>query len=431
MKTKNQNIIVLQKKFNKLYLDTFQHSKNIKKWINPANNKPRKQRDLNKSMKNLEKKYKELVLIKKKIINEGISDEDLFKSTSNPQKNSINEYKKLIIQIKDLYKDTKTPFPLELKNEDIYYFSKSKYNNKSSNPYIIAEKNINKYPNNSNTSDYNYDYDYVFYTTPKKRIYKYYFENIKLKLKNSFNNSKKYIKGIASFILASAITLTSGITAGESDISKSKSENNSKSYTTVLNDNTIPSYNTEYELRNSNSTISKEEIKPTVTPESLETIVDPTTQPSSSEKTSIESKQKTTSKSIINQNDFNLSDTIYVAPKGTVYTEAADGSGNFGYFVKDNNVREYCSALVKKDANGNFEILEVSTDNWKDFTQRNNMNSSDFNKYIKDNNIEKYICIQSADKNGPNEEGINQYGWVNENVLKPISKNQMERDLER
>ena len=51
MKTKNQNIIVLQKKFNKLYLDTFKNRKNIKKWINLENKKPKKKRNLNKNKK--------------------------------------------------------------------------------------------------------------------------------------------------------------------------------------------------------------------------------------------------------------------------------------------------------------------------------------------------------------------------------------------
>ena len=50
---------ILIKKFNKVYLDTIQHSKNIKIWIDSSK---RKKGDLNHSIKHLENKYKERML---------------------------------------------------------------------------------------------------------------------------------------------------------------------------------------------------------------------------------------------------------------------------------------------------------------------------------------------------------------------------------
>ena len=97
MKSENQNI-TLQKKFNKIYLDIFQHSKNTKNWIKHSS---RKKGNLNKSIKNLEKKYKELVYIKKRLQNQGFSDKELFSTAS--KKISLDKYKQLIIDLKKIY----------------------------------------------------------------------------------------------------------------------------------------------------------------------------------------------------------------------------------------------------------------------------------------------------------------------------------------
>ena len=50
------------KEFIKIYLDTIQHSKNIKKWIEASS---RKKGDLNKSMERLENKYSKLLVASK------------------------------------------------------------------------------------------------------------------------------------------------------------------------------------------------------------------------------------------------------------------------------------------------------------------------------------------------------------------------------
>ena len=409
MKSENQNI-TLQKKFNKIYLDIFQHSKNTKNWIKHSS---RKKGDLNKSIKNLEKKYKELVYIKKRLQNQGFSDKELFSTAS--KKISLDKYKQLIIDLKKIYTSTETPLPKELQDEENKYFKNIEF--------IYDYDYNNKYNYHKNP----YNYDYIFYTSPKEKNYKIWFKTLKEKFKQIINKPKKFVKGLVSFILASAITFAGGITAGESEFIKTVNDNSSKSYTDNIENNTIPSTNTKYEIKKEDTTISKEDTtKSTINSQEIsETTPSSTTQNSISEEKNLEldaSSIQNETQPILNEDNFNISDEIYIAPKGTIYTESSDGSGDFGYFVNDNEVRAYCRALTQEDSNGNVQILEVSIDNWKKFVTENNLNYEDFNKYKKENNLRECICIQSTDKEGPNGEGKYQYGWVDESNLQIKSK---------
>lgn len=402
------------KEFNKIYLDTIQHSKNIKKWIDASS---RKKGDLNKSMKRLESKYNKLFALKNQLEREGISVETILGKAS--RNNSVDDYKTLIKDMKKLYSSTKTAIPSNLIQEERKYTSPTKE--------IDYTGDINYENGDEYIRSYEYNYYSGYYQKPPF-LYRLRWRlgNFVEKSKEFLEKSRKVIIRTTSMVLVSAIALAGGISAGESNSEKTKKDDNSILYTTTTTDsnktnNIIETTYTEFATHNQATpdSIPQEQLSINSTENAKKAIKiqEPT-----------ESTEKVATKQVINENTktpkqdkLEIGNGTYIVKANTKYTEVSDGTGNWGTFSQDTKVKVYNRALVRTDNNGNKQILEVSKigQTWQEFAKENDMNYQDFENYIKNNNIEKCVSLESDD-------GTHSYGWVSEKALEKVP----EKDIE-
>ena len=409
------------KEFNKIYLDTIQHSKNIKKWIDSSS---RKKGDLNKSMQRLENKYNKLFVLKKQLEKDGISDKTLLSQTS--RNNSIDDYKTLIKDIKELYSLTKTEVPSKLIQEE----------RKLSTPQITivnAKREIDYTGDIEDERAKYYQNEYIYYSgyyqkPPLIYRFKRYLGNFVDKTKDFLEKSRKAVVRVTSIVLVSAIALAGGITAGESNSEANDKDSNSISYTTTTKDsNTKNIIETTYTEFISPNKATPDSITPTNTIENCTESVKETV---NKQEPTEDIKEETPKQAVKNdsktqsEKEFEIGNGTYLVKANTKYTEVSDGSGNWGIFSKDTKVKVYNRALVRTDKNGNKQILEATRpgQTWEQFAEEHDINYSDFKNYIENNNIEKCVSLDS-------EDGNSSYGWVSENVV--FSTAEKEMDMSR
>ena len=393
------------KEFIKIYLDTIQHSKNIKKWIEASS---RKKGDLNKSMERLENKYSKLLVLKEQLESNGTSIESILKKAS--RNNSIDDYKTLLKNIKELYTLTKTAIPNKLVQEE-------RKVNAPKLRVVNAKRQIDYTGDIENERIKDYQNEYIYYSgyyerPPLLYRFKMAMKNFAEKSKNFFARSKKAIIKTVSVALVSAIALAGGISAGESNSETAKTDNNSVSYGTTSKD--IKPENSAIETAYTEFTSPSQATPDSVSQDEKVSIAKESKENETKKETQYQQNQQ---KKPIDQNinEFCVGNGDYFIKANTRYTEVSDGSGNWGEFSEDTVVRVYNRALVRTDTNGNKQILETTRvgQTWEEFAQENDMDYNDFKNYVEKNNIEKCVSLESSD-------GIHSYGWVSESALEKL-----------
>lgn len=375
---RKETIIKKEKRFKKLYVDTFKHEQDIRKWIESGT---RKKGDIRRSLERLENKYQELSDLNDEFNKKGIFE---IKQLEDLNKNASYNVTKLNNKIKELYKLAG-----------------------------IEKKKINK---NNAQSIYGEEIDLVTDIPGNLEMLGFVGENNIAKKKKTKNfDFRKLGKRVATFTVAMIMTIFAGVKANDSRGHVYEKETNSYTDTNRENANTKEKFKETLYV----------EVAETIKQEA-ETVAQKETQPeerlvhmeNEKEIMQVVSKQEKKPKII----DDEKSD-YYLAKAGSKYTESSDGSGNIGYFSKDTEVRVYNRALVKMDKDGNKQILEVTKigDTWRKYAEEKGLNYEEFKEYIDNNeNVREYVSLQSID-------GNNLYGWVevNDDALEKIEE--MER----
>ena len=351
---KREAIIKKDKRFKKLYIDTAKHEQDIRRWIKDG---IRKKGDIRRSLEGLESKYQEL-----RTINDELTEITYFNNfRKTEQKNMIQLNK----NIEELFAREQ----IERKNAPNK--EKEQKNNENKNVELISDIKAG---------------------------------HANKKEKKKFFDLKKIGKRVATFAIAVLMTAFSGVRAGEKNNEKRIDTNEKNSYTDVNKE-------IEKESFRRNLYVDAEEVF-----SNKKDFQKADTQTEKSKASNIENKNTNINKNEENIIKFNDSN-YYIAKANTMYTEVSDGSGKTGYFSEDTEVRVYNRALVKTDKNGNKRILKSTKvgQTWKQYAEENDLDYNEFIQYINNNNIQKYVSLDSAD-------GENEYGWVLENSLQEIEK---------
>lgn len=384
-----------EKKFNKIYIDTLKHSKDIEKWIRSGN---RKKGDLRRSFERLQIKVKSLM--------------EIYQSTkSEEEKQKLLELKQHLDVLYALR---------DKKNEDIQNVPKEEkqYLKTSDGRLIncIEEINYSEIKIKSKEDDlkrrWNKAIENSLQRQEEHRIEKQYLQQFKeknerkeniiiKKIKSFFNNQKKLKRRAVASFMAGIIVVFGGITVGKSD--SVDNTNSTKSYTELNKTNNNFKKSLKVKVNNNEKHENKEKIT-----KKLKTKFE--------NKTKIKSNKKVQVKNEIKQ--LGIKDKEYTIKSNTIYTEVSDGSGNMGSFSKDSKVKIYSRALVKNNNNGNKQIVAYTKkgQSWEEYAKEHNMKKDDIKKYFKDNNIEEFVSVYN---------GRTLFGWVSSKQLNSA------KDMER
>lgn len=457
----NEKIKQLQKQFNKLYLDTTKHCRDIEKWIKSGN---RKQGDIRRSLNRLTKKYETLCQLRTELRKNNIAEQEVLNHISD-NKHRVNleqietkmetlynlaglskpiksmygndiEIVEDILpesntkpreQIKFRYDDNElvigVPEEAEIETKSMYDNSGFIFNNIPEGKKETSKRMESIHDNVELVTDIqNREKDMSLFSLeePKEKSLtikvKEKFGKVKEKIKNitsDFKNSrqermkpkKHLMKRFATLVMASTIAFFGSVTAGE-NTSKDDTKNN-KSYTDINN--------------------AKNDFKDSIFIQALKNIEETKTTVDDIENIkNIESVQKSTeileknkeeqeNKEVIEKEE---TEEVFLAHANTKYTEVSDGSGNSGYFTRDTKVKIYNRALIKTGEDGSKKILKVTKigQTWEQFAKEKEINYEDFKEYIENNkNIQECVSIQS-------EDGKTLYGWLSIDGLERIEE---------
>lgn len=457
----NEKIKQLQKQFNKLYLDTTKHCRDIEKWIKSGN---RKQGDIRRSLNRLTKKYETLCQLRTELRKNNIAEQEvlnhisdnkhrvnleqietkmetlynlagLSKPTKSMYGNDIEIVEDILPesntkpreQIKFRYDDNElvigVPEEAEIETKSMYDNSGFIFNNIPEGKKETSKRMESIHDNVELVTDIqNREKDMSLFSLeePKEKSLtikvKEKFGKVKEKIKNiasDFKNSKQervkpkkhVMKRFATLVMASTIAFFGSVTAGE-NTSKDDTKNN-KSYTDINN--------------------AKNDFKDSIFIQALKNIEETKTTVDDIENIkNIESVQKSTeileknkeeqeNKEVIEKEE---TEEVFLAHANTKYTEVSDGSGNSGYFTRDTKVKIYNRALIKTGEDGSKKILKVTKigQTWEQFAKEKEINYEDFKEYIENNeNIQECVSIQS-------EDGKTLYGWLSIDGLERIEE---------
>ena len=415
----NEKVEQLQKKFNKLYLDTTKHCGDIEKWIKSGN---RKQGDIRRSLNRLTKKYKNLCDLREELRRNNITEQKALNHISN-QKNQVDlaqirDKMETLYNLAGLRKPIKSMYGNEVELITDIPIGTGVETKRQIEPIYsddieLINDIIDDRPNYLKRSE-----ERSLKVEIKKKFGKIK-EKIENKVSNLKNSNKKKTKSKGSFkkrVVALGMALTMGLfgsaTAGE-NISKSYDTKNSKSYT--------------------DSNYEKNDFKDSIYIQALENTEETKTTVGKIENTeNTESVQKSTESVTENserqesKKDMEKEDKeeIFLVRANTKYTEVSDGSGNIGYFTKDTKVKVYNRALIKTCEDGSKEILKVTKvgQTWKQFAEEKGIDYEEFKEYIENNeNIQECVSIQS---------GRTLCGWLLIDELERIEVESME-EIER
>ena len=370
-----------KKRFKRLYVDTFKHEQDVRKWIESGT---RKKGDIRRSLKRLENKYQELLDLNDEFNQKGIFQ---IKQLEDVNKNVSNSVIQLNNKIKELY---------NLAGIEKEQINKNNVKNMNSEEIDLVTdipgnlEMLGLVKENKNTMD-------------KKEKTKYF-------------DFRKLGKRVATFTMAMIMTIFAGVKANDSKGHVYEKETNSYTDTNGENENTKEKFKeTLYvevaeTIKQEAETINQEEeVKPTEQLEQKQTKIETT-------KINVSTNEKD-KKSTVEESEY------YLVKSGSKYTESSDGSGNIGYFPKDIEAKVYNRALVKTDKDGNKRILEATKigQTWREYAEEKGLKYDEFKAYIDNNeNIQECISLQSVD-------GSKLYGWieVNDDALEKIEE--MER----
>lgn len=457
----NEKIKQLQKQFNKLYLDTTKHCRDIEKWIKSGN---RKQGDIRRSLNRLTKKYETLCQLRTELRKNNIAEQEvlnhisdnkhrvnleqietkmetlynlagLSKPTKSMYGNDIEIVEDILPEsntkpreeIKFRYDDNElvigVPEEAEIETKSMYDNSGFIFNNIPEGKKETSKRMESIHDNVELVTDIqNREKDMSLFSLeePKEKSLtikvKEKFGKVKEKIKNiasDFKNSKQervkpkkhVMKRFATLLMASTIAFFGSVTAGE-NTSKDDTKNN-KSYTDINN--------------------AKNDFKDSIFIQALKNIEETKTTVDDIENIkNIESVQKSTeileknkeeqeNKEVIEKEE---TEEVFLAHANTKYTEVSDGSGNSGYFTRDTKVKIYNRALIKTGEDGSKKILKVTKigQTWEQFAKEKEINYEDFKEYIENNeNIQECVSIQS-------EDGKTLYGWLSIDGLERIEE---------
>lgn len=457
----DEKIKQLQKQFNKLYLDTTKHCRDIEKWIKSGN---RKQGDIRRSLNRLTKKYETLCQLRTELRKNNIAEQEvlnhisdnkhrvnleqietkmetlynlagLSKPTKSMYGNDIEIVEDILPEsntkpreeIKFRYDDNElvigVPEEAEIETKSMYDNSGFIFNNIPEGKKETSKRMESIRDNVELVTDIqNREKDMSLFSLeePKEKSLtikvKEKFGKVKEKIKNiasDFKNSKQervkpkkhVMKRFATLVMASTIAFFGSVTAGE-NTSKDDTKNN-KSYTDINN--------------------AKNDFKDSIFIQALKNIEETKTTVDDIENIkNIESVQKSTeileknkeeqeNKEVIEKEE---TEEVFLAHANTKYTEVSDGSGNSGYFTRDTKVKIYNRALIKTGEDGSKKILKVTKigQTWEQFAKEKEINYEDFKDYIENNeNIQECVSIQS-------EDGKTLYGWLSIDGLERIEE---------
>ena len=457
----NEKIKQLQKQFNKLYLDTTKHCRDIEKWIKSGN---RKQGDIRRSLNRLTKKYETLCQLRTELRKNNIAEQEvlnhisdnkhrvnleqietemetlynlagLSKPTKSMYGNDIEIVEDILPEsntkpreeIKFRYDDNElvigVPEEAEIETKSMYDNSGFIFNNIPEGKKETSKRMESIRDNVELVTDIqNREKDMSLFSLeePKEKSLtikvKERFGKVKEKIKNiasDFKNSKQervkpkkhVMKRFATLVMASTIAFFGSVTAGE-NTSKDDTKNN-KSYTDINNaKNDFKDSIFIQALKNI------EETKATV--DDIENIKNIESVQKSTEILE-KNKEEQENKEVIEKEE---TEEVFLAHANTKYTEVSDGSGNSGYFTRDTKVKIYNRALIKTGEDGSKKILKVTKigQTWEQFAKEKEINYEDFKEYIENNeNIQECVSIQS-------EDGKTLYGWLSIDGLERIEE---------
>lgn len=458
----DEKIKQLQKQFNKLYLDTTKHCRDIEKWIKSGN---RKQGDIRRSLNRLTKKYETLCQLRTELRKNNIAEQEVLNHISD-NKHRVNleqiETKmetlynlaglskpiksmygndieivedilpesntKLREQIKFRYDDNElvigVPAEAEIETKSMYDNSGFIINNIQEGKKETSKRMESICDNVELVTDIQNrekDMSLFFLEGLKEKSLmikvKEKFGKVKEKIKNiasDFKNSKQervkpkkhVMKRFATLAMASTLAIFGSATVGE-NISKSDNIENNKSYIDTNNE--------------------KNDFKDSIFVQALKNIEETKTTVDDIENIeNIESVQKSTG--ILEKNkkeqenkeaiEKEKTEEVFLGHANTKYTEVSDGSGNSGYFTRDTKVKIYNRALIKTGEDGSKKILKVTKigQTWEQFAEEKGIDYKEFKEYIENNeNIQESVSIQS-------EDGKTLYGWLSIDELERIEE---------
>ena len=388
----------LKGQFKKVYLDTKKHEADIEKWIRSGK---RKKGDIRRSLQKLSSKYQNLIEVKRKLEERGIEE-----------KSVIQDESQSLLQIEDNIKKLN-----KMANTD------SSQNNEKDNNYHKKIELVNDIQGG------------IFYTETIKKNKMYFksihnyrrkikgfkksisrlFSVINRKNKKNVNKYKK-VGRISAMLMAGALAIFGGTTAGESD--PKTNESNTKSYV-----DTVDATKANNEFKNSLFVQVLEDSKCSENAYHDTTIIvenkEKATNPQNIEKNKVNNKKNYQEKTNnINMENEESADNVYTVRRNTKYTEISTGNGKEGYFLRDTSVIIYNRALVKTDRQGNKSILNVTKagQTWKEFAEEQGINYKEFKSYFENNpNIQEMVSIDR-------EDGKESYGWVSKDKLEKVEE---------
>lgn len=409
----NEEVEQLQKKFNKLYLDTTKHCGDIEKWIKSGN---RKQGDIRRSLNRLTKKYKSLCDLREELRRNNITEQKALNHISN-QKNQVDlaqirDKMETLYNLAGLRKPIKSMYGNEVELITDIPIGTGVETKRQVEPIYsddieLINDIIDDRPNSLKLSE-----ERSLKVKIKQKFGKIK-EKIEDKVSNFKNSNKRNTKPKGSLTkraVALGMALTMGLfgsaTAGE-NISKSDDAKNNKSYT-----DSNPEKNDFKESIYIQVLENTQETKTTVG--AIENTENTKSVQKSTESVT-ENSERQESKQEMGKED---EEDIFLVRANTEYTEVSDGSGNMGYFTKDTKVKDYNWALVETCEDGSKQIIAATEkgENLKEFAEKNGKDYKKLEEYIENNeNIQECVSIQS-------EDGKTLYGWLSIDELEEVEK---------
>lgn len=418
----DNRISMLQRKYNKIYLDILKHSNDIERWISIGN---RKSGDIRRSLEKLVDKYNQLCEVKTKLKKEYLTENDIFNSLPiGAEKYNLNQINEKINKLyysagientrqfveKNRYKKT-----IDIINDVPGY-------NKRDTELILEE---------DNNQEYMAQHDKPIKDSKIRKILQ--------KFKDNLFNFNKTTSKLAAISLAGIIAIFGGATIGESN-SNVKTEN-TKSYTETETHNRDKAFKeslyvetkkeeqpfTDVEIKT--KTVSeiyseKSENKKTIKSDKEEDKKTKSNKEKQKKNNKVtknnksNTKHSTASKRSKNKEMLNEGNEIYIINKGERYTEVSDGTGNVGYFNKDSKVKIYNMALVQNNKQGNKNIIIATKpgESWAECAKRKGIKMQDIKKYAQSKDVATCYSLQS-------EDGKKLYGWVTKDKTNNNQKN--------
>ena len=242
------------------------------------------------------------------------------------------------------------------------------------------------------------------------------------KNKKGKNIKYKKVGRISALLMAGALALFGGTTAGESNANTIKNSDNDKSYVDINkgeNDFKKSLYVQSLEETTNPSKVKETTVKMDKQKEienTQQNFVQPTTEATQSkinrnqnEKREEKMQNKVNNKTIEYKES---ADDVYILKANEWYTENSLGEGASGYVSKDKKVKKYNSAFVNTKDNKILYVTEVGQ-TWEEFTKKQGIDYEEFKNYI-DNNPDIKEMYSLDDLYG------NQLGWVSKDKLEKV-----------